>query len=467
MENSNSNDAFAAFVRKAEEDEAKAQNKSSGNFSGGSYEQQTWCGLETNQPHIVRLVGNPPESMTPGFKAGPTDAHELYIETIKDDNGKRMSLRLPPHAEDITDEHIMWRIINRVKEVEWKDDPANPGKRIKCYKNEKSLVFDKVTHGGFNANDPAEANSYRYSRGWGGQQVCIMNVIDREDDWCATNKHTKLLSKRVTYKDGNIWPTIGVPSYGFMSALQKLTKVYGNWSHYDIQIVKTGQMNTPYELKNASYYKSAGVPEIDQSKLNVISTAPDLTAEEQAYERYDIEKLYHVTSYRSLRDRLGVTIKEIDSTLHTHFYEELESLAAREEAEYAEKKAQEAPTQPVQESVAQPAVAAPVTPVQPVQAAPTTPVAPAQPTMAVRGTRATAAATTSALAPTKIAALKGYAKLTDANKAQIADVILNQDGTVDNVLYTADAAAQCACEECGKPSPSDFLSCPVCGCDFV
>ena len=92
-------DAFAAFVKKSEEEEAKNAAKQNGKGNGSfTYETQQWVGLEQGQAHILRLVGNPPESLTPGFKAGPYDAHEIFFETIKDDNGDRMQLRLPCHA---------------------------------------------------------------------------------------------------------------------------------------------------------------------------------------------------------------------------------------------------------------------------------------------------------------------------------------------------------------------------------
>lgn len=471
------NDAFAAFIKKSEEDEKNRASKYSGNGGSFTYETQEWVGLEANKPHILRLTGNPPESMTPGFKAGKFDAHEIYFETVKDDNGDRMQLRLPCHAEDINDEHIMWRIINKVKEVDWIPDPQNPGKKKRVYKHERTLVFDKVTHSGWDAANPKEADSYKYAKGWGGQQVVIMNVIDREDDWCKTNKHTKLLSKKISVKDGVAYPTVGVPSYGFLTCLSKLSKVYGPWENYDIQVVKTGQMNTPYEVKNATFYKSAGVPEVDQSKLNFISVDPSLTAEEREYERYDIAKLYKITSYRSLRDRLGKTIREIDATLGTHFYDELNGYAEKEIAEAEARKAENAAaepaatTAPVYAAASDPAPVATPEPVKVVEAVqPTAPVTPApaapvaeQPV--ARTTRGTA--NISALAPEKIAALKGWLKLTPAQKDLITDVVLDANGNVENVLYKEEAGNQCNCNNCMKPSPLSFTSCPVCGCDFA
>ena len=474
------NDAFSAFIKKSEEDEKNRAARGSGNNTGSfTYETQEWVGLVANKPHILRLTGNPPESMTPGFKADKFDAHEIYFETVKDDNGDRMQLRLPCHAADINDEHIMWRIINKVKEVDWVPDPQNPGKKKRVYKHERTLVFDKVTHSGWDVNNPKEADSYKYAKGWGGQQVVIINVIDREDDWCKINKHTKLLSKKISVKDGVAYPTVGVPSYGFLNCLSKLSKVYGPWENYDVQVVKTGQMNTPYEVKNATFYKSAGVPEVDQSKLKFISVEPSLTPEEKEYGRYNIALLYKVTPYRAIRDRLGKTIREIDATLNTHFYDELNGLAEKEIAEIEAKKAEKAenaesaetvapvmaPTSdpietpvdtnvaPVQESVAP---AATVTP---------TPAAPVAEQPVARTTRGTANIST--LAPEKIAALKGWLKLTPAQKDLITDVILDASGNVENVLYKEEAGNQCNCNNCMKPSPLSFTSCPVCGCDFA
>lgn len=469
------NDAFAAFVKKSEADEAaRAAKQSNSSGSNFTYETQTWVGLVTNVPHIIRLVGNPPESMTPNFKAGPFDAHEIYFEQVKDDNGDRMQLRLPCHAEDINDEHIMWRIINKVKEVDWVDDPEKKGKRKRVYKYEKTPIFDKVVHSGFNSADPREADSYRYAKGWGGQQVVIMNVIDREDDWCKTNKHTKLLSKKVSERNGTLYPTVGVPSYGFLSELKNLVKIYGPWTNYDIQITKTGQMNNPYIIKNASYYKSAGVPEIDQSKLPFISVEPKLTDEEMSYEMYDIAKFYKPTSYKNLRDRLGRTIKEIDATLGTHFYPELDALAKKEEEELAASRESQKAEEPVASVASDVNVSDDIldpysAPIQnSVKVAESTIVstAPAESTTQAKVAPTRSTRNISTLAPEKIAALKGWLKLSSAQQAQIKDVILTPTGEVETVIYTDDADTQCNCNNCMKPSPSSFLTCPVCGLDF-
>ena len=497
-------DAFAAFVKKSEEEE-KERSQFSGPGSKGNftYETQEWVGLEQGDPHIVRFVGLPPKESASDVR-GPTDAHEIFIEDIKDDKGNRMQLRLPKHAADWQDEHIMWRIIAEVKKVDWMDDPEKPGKRKKYFKYENLPVFDKITHSGYSATDPKEVNSYNYAKGWGGQLVTIMNVIDREDDWCKTNKHTKLLSKKVTYsKDGVAYPTVGVPSYGFLNSISKLVKVYGSWETYDIQVTKTGQMNSPYEFKNASYYKSKGVPEIDQSKLNFVSLEPGLTAEELQYDRYNIEKFYAPTSYKNIKNRLGQTIKEVDATLHTNFYDELTSLADKEEKDRAKAREEAAASNPevgpapvfvsgTEPSVAPVQPSAYVDPVAPTATeqvvtntagvVSTSPVEPTQPTVMptqaapIVEARVTPAPVAEeaparrsvippALSPEKKAALKGWNTLTEAEKGQISDVSLNGDSVI-SITYAPGAAKLLRCNSCDIPSPSDFGCCPACGMTF-
>jgi hypothetical protein len=136
--------------------------------------------------------------------------------------------------------------------------------------------------------------------------------------------------------------------------------------------------------------------------------------------------------------------------------------ARRKAAEEEAAAANAAPTEgaTITESAAQTTTAAVTETVKQAEPAATT-----QPAASAIPTRGTVNAT-SGLAPNKIAALKGWIKLTDAQKAQIKDVILDENGVVTNVIYTDDAATQCKCNDCGMPSPQDFASCPICGADF-
>ena len=446
-------DEFAAFAKRAEE-EAAAQNNRGGNYQQRDYDKIEWVGLE-DKAKIIRIVGGAPSSMKPGAHINPTDAHEIFVSTILDDNGKRMKLKLPLHADDAAHEHIMWRIINKVNEVKWVK--GADGKSTKVNVNEQYPWFEKVNKGGFAPTD----KSYQYAKGWKGQQVVIMNVIDREDNWCATNKHTKLLSKKISGEQGE-FAEIGVPSFGFCSALSSIVNSYGSWERYDVQVRRTGQKTNPVEVKQATLYKKNGlVLELDKDKLQYVSLNETLTPEELEYERYDISKFFAPTTYQKILSKLGNTIKAIDVDLRTNYYEELQALAEKEKKEFEEIYGTNAPAQE-----AAPEQTATVA--QPVQTAPATEAAPVR-----TAVHEAAPARATGLTPDKIALLKGWDLLTDEEKAVIVDVVKNPDGTLKDIVYNTDHPVL-ACPAdfpdgshgCGINAPDFFHVCPSCGKAF-
>lgn len=448
--------AFAAFAKKVEDDKKSKANR--GSFSGQQkeYDEIKWKGLVTGETTIVRLVGNPPASMTPGFKGDATTAKEIYFSKVKNDDGKIVQIKLPPHADDARDEHPIWKLINEVKSVDWVPDPKNPGKKMKVYKYENFPWFDKVVHGGY---DPKKDEfAYKTSKGWAGQEVVIMNVIDREDNWCAENKHTKLLSKKVGESvgaDGNInyWPDVGVPCYGFLDELSTLIGKYGNWEKYDIAIEKTGVMTQPYKVKNASALSTpavieAGVCEIAQDKIPLISQEKSLTAEEMAYERYDLEKMYSPITYTKFFNAFQKTLKAIDGDLGTSYYDEFKKLSEDEKAEWeanagAPKEDEEA-DKALNESVEAEDAGTPE----------------------VKSSRVVQMG----LSAEKIKALHGWDKLTEKERSIIKDVILDENGEAVSAVYDKDAMDTWAGQEvdcnpngCGKLCPEKFGACPFCG----
>ena len=454
-------DEFAAFAKRAEEEAQAAKDRANGGgFTPKDYDPIKWVGLE-EKAKIVRIVGGAPASMKPGSHVAPTDAHEIFVSKIMDDSGKRMKLKLPLHADDPNHEHIMWRIINLVNSVEWVKGPD--GKSTKKYKYENYDWFDKVNHGGFAPTD----KSYQYSKGWKGQQVVIMNVIDREDDWCKTNKHTKLLSKKISVgADGQEFPEDGVPSFGFCSALSQIVSNYGSWERYDVQLRRTGQMQQPVEVKQATLYKKNNiVQELDKDKIQFISLTETLTPEELEYERYDIAKFFAPTSYQKLLSKLGNTIKAIDADLNKNFYNELQALAEKEKADYEAEHANDEAAQsaPMTESVA------PSSPLddpfsQPIpQSAPVAPTATRQPT-------ARTAPVASGLSADKIALLKGWSEMTQEEKDSVVDVEKNPDGTLSNIVFK-EGLTLLSCPEvfpdgsagCKINAPDFFHLCPSCG----
>lgn len=462
-------DAFEAFSNQTQAlaDAEANRASSSGNNNQITYEEQKWVGLDQGKYHIMRIVGNPPESMTPGFKAADTDAHEIYYSEIKADDGKKFQLRLPVRGDLPEKDHLMWRIIDKVLTVTWTN-------KVKSYKYQDKFpdIFNKVKFGGWDSSNPAEAKNHQYSKGWSGQKIVLMNVIDREDNWCAENKHTKLLARQIStkqYPDGTVAEFVskGIPSYGFLNKLGGLVANYKTWENYDIGVKRTGIKTEPYQIINATAFVNGKIPEIPQDKIPLVNLNP-LTDEEKAYERYNIAKLFGPVTYAKIDAKLGASIKLIDACLGTNFYTELQTLKAEEaakwEAEKAEKEAESAIT---------PAQAAPVTvtasitdPVYGIgnRAAPVnqTPIPEAAPAPTAR--RAVAPATPAI----DTLLLKGYEYLTPEQKAEIVSVTKKADGVLDIVYRSADGSpvTTVPCPICGAAGLMSHHHCVACGTEF-
>lgn len=443
---------FAAFVNQvSEEQKEQLERKSRG--SSGTYtpEEIKWVGLPENKMEIVRLVGRPPRGTA---NQTTYDMHEIFTSELKDDDGKVMKLNLPVREDISEKDHLMWRIIDSVMRVTWVKD--SKGKSQKVYENELKYpdVFAKVAKAGF---DPEkDKNKYKWTRGWAGQKVLIANAIVRSaSKWHKENKHTVLLSKNVnTSEDGTKeYPFVGIASYGFVELLSDISGKYGPLEKYDLGITRTGVMNSPYKMINASRMVEANfLDEVDKDIQNLIVVGP-LTDEELDYDRYEIGRLFKPTPYGKIKRRLGKTIKSIDSALRTNYYDELTKLAEAE-AEEAKANAPEGqttnsvPLVETKEAVkeeAKPAV-----------------------TRQTRTAPVVEAAKASDKDFSKI--LKGWNDLTDVEKSRVLDVEVDADGKVSNILYeitdASDFEVGCTNKECQIGAPQSFGHCPACGLKF-
>lgn len=448
-------DSFAAFANKTQEDLQKKSSFGSYSKSSQSYEEIAWVGLKPNSWRILRFVGNPPETLTPGHKASMTDAVELYVSEVKNDFGKRMQLKLPVRGDLPEKDFIIWRIIDKVMETTYENK-----KRVYKWENDPNTqeVFNYVAHGGWNAE--SEPNQYKFSKGWAGQKVCVINVIDREDmEWHKENKHTKLLSRNISESINDqgkttYYPSIGVPSFGFIDQLGGIVANYGNWNSYDIGIKRTGQKNSPYIIANATAYKNGGLKDIPENSLKFVSLDP-LTEEEMSWKRYELGKIYKHTSYNKLMKNLGKKIKAIDSVFNTKFYDELASLAEKEAEEMkalneAAELEKETDNSDIDAIYGAPATAPSTnesTPVRPISAPVDT------------------IAANERLSPEKLAALKGYQYLTDEQKNQIDDVLFDTDGNITDIKYNTSEQVV-ACPNCKAPGLMAHTHCLACGIKF-
>ncbi len=426
-------DLFAQYAQQQQKEAEQRAAKGSGN-SNFSFETIKWSGLQTNNIKIIRAVGGPPNSTIDEFTA-----KTIRVSWIIGDDKKKFRCILPEAAD--APDHLLWNIIARVKGSEWVE-----GQRVVPVERDFPEIYNIVHKNGLSKAD----RSWIFDRGWTGRNVLLMNVIDREmQQWHQENKHTALLSRSIGIgKDGAEFPETGVPSYGFSGLLANLFKFYGNWEKYDIGITRTGLKEAPYRVINASkYIEETG------DKGSLVSNEP-LSDEERNYERYDLNKLFQITSYTKIYNHLKGKIARIDSALDTNFLEELKFLVEKEKKEreerLTEEKQKEVHAQATDPIVLNEKVEVPQSNEGAQEA---TAEAPAPVTR-----------TRTVVAGNDFSKLKGWDALTQQEKDGIESV--NFDAKPIQIVYKDKNATLLACPDCLTPAPSDYNACAVCGLKF-
>lgn len=479
---SNDDDIFNSWI--ASEKEREEKEKTSKNYQKREYEAIKYVGLSKEHPTIVRFVGNFVAEDLKAHRPNPSDMKFMHISKIKSDDGKTtFYLYLPLRSDEPEQDHLMWKIIDTVYAKEWVKDPATgKNKPIETFKIKHPDVYEKVNKGGFTEADGKWP--YMYARGWKGPEMLLINVIDRRDDWCKVNKHTKLISKNVNVTaEGKEYADFGVPAFGFFGPLTNLRNNFKmGWEKYDVVITKTGEkLDTVTNMFNGTAFtnpaaittnldKAMG---IDPAEYKFISQEPALTEEELNYGRYDLDENFRVTSYRTIDKYLGKTIQLIDAAVNedrinagkspdSHFYADLQKLVKEEADAWAkEKAAQDAAQETASET-------APATPTETQPAPSFETMAPVQEAAPIARTVSQEA---SGLSAEKLAVLKGYNELSTEQKSYIKDVVLNSDGTLNHIEWTDTAPSLLDCPKdmggCGQLSPNSFSVCPACSKHFM
>lgn len=312
------NDLDSLFKQFAKKAEAEAKKASSGTYVPREYENVKFTGLETGVPSIIRAVGGPFNS-----NLDNTTARTVNISWIVGDDGKKFKLIRPSFQEDPN--YILNRIISRVKQIKW-----NTGEKTFPVKDKFPEIYNIIDKNGLAKDDP----KCKFDRGWTGKEVLIMNVIDRSQmDWHQENKHTMLLAKSVNIgTDGKEYAEEGVSASAFTPTLIQFYKYYGSWEKYDLAITKTGDMHNAFIIENAT----KNPERVEHGMEQYISSSDHLSAEEKGWERYDLEKLYRVTTSHKIYNHLKGTIARIDTALGTHFLSDLEAEVEKEKALFSE-----------------------------------------------------------------------------------------------------------------------------------
>lgn len=449
----NFDDLFTAYAEKQEE-EASARPRGEGNFTR-EYETIKWSALgegKNNTPKVIRVMGGPPNSKLDAYTA-----RTVTISWIVGDDGKKFKVVKPSLAEDPT--YFLNKIINKVQAFTWVDKT-----KVYTVKIKDPDLFNVVDKNGLEESDPR----YKMEKGWKGKEVLIMNVIDRTQmDWHRENKHSMLLAKSINiHPDGTEIADEGVSAYGVSSRLNHLFMSYGSWEKYDIAISKTGKMESPFIVLNASNSPM----EVDKSIRGYISKEDSLTDEEKSWERYDLDKLFGYTTATKVFNRLKNSLKRIDTSLGTSFYEEVQELSEKEKKVWEEKYRDTKASTPTENI---PHVAHDEEGVE---------------EEVIKDTSNVATVTDKAFAPKRMMTARQKIEekaestlnhepwrdlphpevLTEEQKKMVLEVIKDASGKVTNIRWDCpdENLVLCPDNNCGIPTPYECTGCPNCGMLF-
>ena len=326
---------------KFQQAKAKAeQAKSHGNFPKEEVPEFKTCVLSKDKPRIIRLLGN-----SPLMREEPTDPIIVKRAFVKTDDDKWTTIILSDDRDNPVNK--LWRTIIG----KYTYDKEN---KTKIYANKGKPSFERFIRNGKKPEDCLASE-----KGMMTDTFYLFNCLDRTDDWCKENKHTKLLCWDSTTKevDGK---TVEYPTYGIKPSL------YNNI--FDEQCTALNRMYDEFDVVVKRLSKKLGdswiqvfSPE-EKSKISQIGLDPNkvtmnyLSEEEESYEKYKLEDIPFVsrpTSVGYVLRVLGKLIKACDLDFGTNLYEEFVEYAEKEKKEWESRKAETKETESTEDTSAE------------------------------------------------------------------------------------------------------------------
>jgi hypothetical protein len=318
------------MVQAAIHAQEKADAAKKGGYGGNKMPDITYLPLIQNKCQVFRMVGE-----IPALRKKPTDPLIVERSLIKGDSGY------------IT--------------VVWSDDPDWPLRKImrkvakynyeketktKTYLNAGCELLHMITTNG--SNNPKAS-------GWAPQKYVLANVIDRMDNWCKENNHTKMIAWHKKEDEGKTYYTAGI-NKGMFDVIYKETCTYANklYNEFDLVIRRYDSNTRPNEKTNYVIFDGSA----EASKINVWSKkdgidynsfvveAMELSASELKYGMYELDSIpfiSEVTPAGVILSKLGKFIKAVDEKYDMEVYDELVAMKEKE-VEIWNKKREEADT---------------------------------------------------------------------------------------------------------------------------
>lgn len=327
--------------RKKRFEEAKRvreQNKKEhegGFFSSAKMENYECVALEPNKCKVIRLVGEIPESNNKTV----FDSVIVKRSMIIGDDKKYFTLIWSNDPNHVWNRFVKTLVGKYTYDKETKH---------RDYENQNLESFKRFMTNG-------KENPSTYERGMQADTFYLFNCIDRSDDWCEKNKHTKLLcwDKTEVEKDDktNTYYTYGIKKSLWTEIFDvKCTQMASYPSDIDFVIRRYNKKTAPSDSKYIDVYspeeKSAIRQWGEKDGVDYYSMIHDefLTDEEEKYTRYklaDVDWVSKPTPISVILNKIPNLIKLVDKEHGTNFYEEFVEEKAKELEELKEKHKEE------------------------------------------------------------------------------------------------------------------------------
>lgn len=327
-----------ARLAKFQEAKKKAEEaKQHGDFPKEDVPDFKVCVLKKDTPKILRLVGN-----SPLMRESVYDPLIVKRAFVKTDDDKWTTIIMSDDRDHPVNK--LWRTIIG----KYKYDKEN---KTKIFDNKGKPSFERFIRNGKKVEDCLASE-----KGMMTDTFYLFNCIDRTDNWCAENKHTKLLCWDSTTKevDGK---TVEYPTYGIKPSL------YNNI--FDEQCTALNRMYDEFDVVVKRLSKKLGESWIqifspeEKSKISQIGLDPNkvtmnyLTEDEENYEKYKLEDIPFVsrpTSASYVNKVLGKLIKQADIDFGTNLQEDFALWIEKEKKEWEAKKSETKETESTEDT---------------------------------------------------------------------------------------------------------------------
>jgi hypothetical protein len=289
--------------------------------------------LSQDKCHVLRLVGEVPEA-----REKSSDALIIERSFMRSDDGKYFTM--------IWNQDKDWpfRVLAR-KLCKYKYEDLGSGKKEKVYEHEGC---DLLKYYNTNGKDKPSA----YESGMAPSKFILINAIDRMDDWCKENKHTKMLAWDVNEQEDKKYYTWGMKTGLFKEIFDvKCTSIGSHYEDVDLVIRRFSQKNKPaddvyyqvmYDEEKRAIQNWSDKDKVDY--MSFVSKEECLTKEELAYERYNLENIPYVsqsTPISIIMNKMEKFIKDVDKKYDWGIWEMMVEWKAKEKEAWSAKKALE------------------------------------------------------------------------------------------------------------------------------